>query len=145
MKTKLLKITNKVLSVLISSIGIGTLFSANSCNTAVEYGVPSAKYKVNGKILSESGQPISNIQVTIDYDSANTNSEGYYEVSGTRMPLDTATFNLKFSDIDGEKNGLYKDKDTSVTFINPEFKGGDGDWYVGETTKELNINLDKHE
>ena len=144
MKTKLLIISNKVLSALISLLGIGTFFSINNCESSVEYGTPHASYKVNGKVLSQTEQPVPNVRVTMDYDTAYTDIDGKYEVNTNASP-GTDTFNIQFEDIDGEQNGLYFDVDTSVAFEDPEFEGGDGNWYKGETSKEINIKLDEHE
>jgi hypothetical protein len=86
----------------------------------MEYGTPSAKFIVKGKVESSvTNQPIQNIRV-------------YPEAQ---------TFPIRFHDIDGNLQGEFNNLDTVVEFKNPQFTNGDGHWYKGETSKEFNIQL----
>ncbi|MFP4023981.1 MAG: radical SAM-associated putative lipoprotein [Thiohalospira sp.] len=117
-------------------------FACSSSIEPVEYGTPSAKFIVNGTVSSEeSNEPVRNIRVVMQNDTAYTDQEGNYQVADDwGFPTDQ-TYVIKFTDIDHEQNGAYHDLDSIVEFKDPEFTGGDGKWYSGETSKELDIKL----
>lgn len=120
-----------------------------------EYGTPSAKFIVKGKIISEdTKEPIKNINIkmlthhpefytdpnSIYYPQGstnNTNDSGEFELSLHKFPEPTK-FYLEIEDIDGEANGSFENKLDSVTFDNPVFTGKDGNWYKGSTEKNIN-------
>jgi putative lipoprotein (rSAM/lipoprotein system) len=131
-----------ILSIILGILGIQT-----GCNNAeygtpiAEYGTPSAKFIITGYIVSDSTDvPIPNIKVNITLDSTSSNANGSYSVQANAFP-ETQTFNIHFRDIDDSLNGSYKDLDTTITFQNPQFSNGDGDWYAGETSKEINVKI----
>jgi len=142
--TRLLKITNLLLGGLLALIGFAA--SCDKDNILCEYGMPHAKFKVNGKVISvATNEPVANIRVVMQYDTAYTTSDGSYEVSDDfGFPRDT-TYPLKFEDVDGVYNGSFHPADTSVEFKEVIFHDGDGKWYAGETEKEFNISLDPEE
>ncbi len=136
MKIKILKTYNVIIAGLLSILGF-----ASSCDSKDEYGTPSAKFIVNGKVKSDTDQPIENIRVIMQSDTSYTNNDGSYQVEDKwGFPTDQ-TYNIKFQDIDGETNGEFSDLDTIVEFKDPKFSGGDGDWYSGETSKEFDVKL----
>lgn len=49
---------------------------------------------------------------------------------------------ISIKDIDGESNGLYTDKDTSIVIKSCELKGGDG-WYHGKAEVDVNFILEE--
>ncbi|HPT15075.1 MAG TPA: radical SAM-associated putative lipoprotein [Bacteroidales bacterium] len=136
---RFLKTYNVLLSGLLAILGF-----ASSCESRDEYGTPSAKFIVNGTVKSaETNMPIPDIRVTMTMqgDTSYTDSEGSYLVTDQwGFPADQ-TYNLRFQDIDGETNKQFIDLDTTVVFKDPEFSGGDGNWYSGETSKEFNVKL----
>lgn len=143
MKRKLLEKHNRILSFLLALTGIGAACTFGGCEYGVgpvEYGTPSATFKVNGKVTSESGAKIQGIRVIMQTDTSFTNPEGIFQVETVDFPGDK-NFNVKFDDTDGELNGAFQSLDTIVSFVNPEFKDGDGHWYLGETSKEFDVKL----
>ncbi len=145
MKPKIIKRYNKVISILLSVLGFGSVLTFTGCDeeevSPVEYGTPFATFIVKGKVNSEqTSSPVSNIRVIMGYDSTLTDESGNYELSNTDFPTDQ-TFELSFKDIDGETNGSLQSLDTTITFTNPEFTDGDDSWYSGETEKEIDIEL----
>ncbi len=131
-----LRSTNALIAWLLAILGFGC-----SINMPVEYGMPHADFIVKGNVTStETKQPIENIRVGMQGDTVYTDKDGNYQVVSGSYP-DNQSFAISFQDIDEATNGSYQDVDTLVDFTNTEFTGGDGHWYDGETTKELNIKL----
>lgn len=137
MKIKILKTYNVLIAGLLAILGFTT-----ACDSKDEYGTPSAKFIVNGKVKSsETDQPIENVRITMQGDTTYTDVNGAYQVVDKwGFPTDQ-TYNIKFLDIDGEANGEFSDLDTIVEFKDPKFTNGDGDWYSGETSKEFDVKL----
>ena len=141
MKNRILKSQNKIIAFILSVLGIGSTGIFNGCSisdTPVEYGTPSATFIVKGKVANETG--INGIKVKMSYDSTYTNESGRYEIEVIDFPMDQE-FQIQFEDIDGEANNEYQKLDTVVAFVDPEFDGGDGSWYSGETTTEFDVKL----
>jgi putative lipoprotein (rSAM/lipoprotein system) len=142
-KNKFYKTSNSIIFGLLALLGF-----ASSChkepNSMVEYGTPSAKFIVNGKVISpDSNKAIENIRVIMQGDTTKTDNEGNYQVVDKYGFPSDQTYAIKFQDIDGATNGEYQNLDTIVEFKNPQFINGDGNWYSGETSKELDIELNK--
>jgi putative lipoprotein (rSAM/lipoprotein system) len=137
MKIKILKTYNVLIAGLLAMLGFAT-----ACDSKDEYGTPSAKFIVNGKVKSsETDQPIENIRISMQGDTTYTDENGVYQVVDKwGFPTDQ-TYNIEFKDIDGELNGEFSDLDTIVEFKDPKFSNGDGDWYSGETSKEFDVKL----
>lgn len=148
MKLFFYKKTNSLINLILSLLGFGAACSVSGCaygTPAMEYGTPYATFKVKGTVKSEkTSGAISNIRVVMRQDTSYTTSNGSYEVTETDFPRDQI-FYVEFKDIDSTTNGDFQSLDTIVEFVNPEFKGGDGDWNEGETEKELNITLKNKE
>lgn len=104
-----------------------------------EYGTPYARFIVKGTVSSVRN-PLQGIRVVMENDTTVSDSLGKYQVSAIR-PAEIQNFLLKFEDIDGQQNGLYKPLDTVAEFNNPIFNGGNGYWDQGEVEKEMDINL----
>lgn len=125
-------------------------FGISACDPAVEYGSPSAKYRVSGKVVSSetSKKPVPNIRVVmipqvkgnpnellyLRGDTVFTDVEGKFEVNRNDFPYNT--FNIKLQDVDGETNGLFEEKLEVVEFKDSDYKGGK-DWYQGLAQKDL--------
>jgi putative lipoprotein (rSAM/lipoprotein system) len=146
-QTKFLKYSNAIIVGLLAILG----FASCCDNDDVEYGTPSATFIVRGKVTSiETQEAIKNIKVIVhgdtsigyywNRDTTVTDNEGNYVIDKHGFPENRA-FKIQFQDIDSLLNGEYQNLDTIIEFNNPVFTGGDGDWYVGETTKEINIKL----
>jgi putative lipoprotein (rSAM/lipoprotein system) len=143
MKRKFLKNYNFIIAFLLSILGVGGACTLGGCEygtPAEEYGIPSATFKVYGIITSEDNAKIPNIRVVMHSDTIYTDINGNYNVQTVDFPHDQ-NFLVELDDIDGIANMKYQSKDTVVSFKDPKFENGDGLWYKGETSKELNIKL----
>jgi len=138
-KIKFLTKYNAILAALLSLLGF-----SSSCGIfpGTEYGTPHAKFIVNGNIVSATtNQAVQGIKVKMAYDSTTSSVNGIYSVKdGFGFPQ-SQTYTVTFRDIDGAANGQLQDLDTTIEFKDPKFTNGDGHWYEGETTKELDIKL----
>ncbi len=136
-KNKFLMKYNRIIIIILSLLGFSTV-----CVQTYEYGTPSADFIVKGAIQSEeNNQLIPNIMVVSKYDTIYSDYEGKYYIKNDGYFPSDQTFLLEFEDIDGQENGEFHSLDTLIEFIDPDFSGGDGDWYEGETEKVLNIKL----
>lgn len=143
---RILSIALRAINLLIATLL--TLLGYSSCEIGgrAMYGTPSAKYIVKGKVSSaKTGTGIENIQVIMRYDTTLTDQNGDYLVSQYDFPIDNTVFDVSVSDPDSTLHGSYQSKDTTVTFLHPVFKGGDGEWYSGEASEDLNIQLNPKE
>jgi putative lipoprotein (rSAM/lipoprotein system) len=137
MKIRILKMYNVLLAGLLSILGF-----ASSCDPRDEYGTPSAKFIVNGKVSStETGQAIENIQVVMKFDTSYTNTKGEYQVVDMQGFPNDQEYTIVFNDVDGTERGSFQDRDTLVEFTDPKFSGGDGNWYSGEISAKLDVQL----
>ena len=143
MKKLKIKFLKKYSALIAAVVG---LFSSSPCSMVqpVEYGTPSARYVVDGKVTDNgTGKPIENIRVSMGGDTAFSKADGSYGiVRDVTFPKDTS-FTLKFEDTDGSANGQYANLDTVVKFKKSEFKGSDGKWNYGENHKNIDIKLNK--
>ncbi len=139
-----LKCSNKIIGFILLLLGFSMACSEVACeygSPIVEYGTPHATFIVKGKVRSNATeQVIPSIRVVINYDTVYTNENGDYEVRTNAFPTDQS-FLVEFDDIDETQNGQYEALDTTVEFVDPQFTGGDGEWYDGETEKELQIRM----
>lgn len=101
----------------------------------VEYGCPTMDYEVKGKVVnSESGDGIEGIRISI-YDGEAYGHFGFtlsgkggeFVLSGSELHQESLELFVK--DIDGDLNGLFNDKQQTVTLSKE--KDGDGSWYQG--------------
>jgi putative lipoprotein (rSAM/lipoprotein system) len=132
------KTYNAILGLLLAFFG----FAVSCSKPMAEYGTPSARFIVNGKVeSSETNNPIRNIQVSMEGYSTLTDSTGHYRFVIANGFPGSRTFPVNFLDTDGPPNGEFTTLDTTVVFKDPHFINGDGHWYYGETTKEFDIKL----
>ena len=143
MKRKILKKNNRLISILLSILGIGGTYTFSGCDgtNSAEYGTPSATFRIYGKVTSEDGAKIPYIKVAMHYDSTFTNENGDYTIEIGSFPQSQEFF-AEFTDVDGAANGSYQSKDTIVSFEDPQFVNGDGSWYSGEVSKKVDIQLE---
>jgi len=145
MKLKTYSFYSKLLSSCLVLLGFNACEESNPMS---EYGVPSAKYKVLGKVVSsDSKTPIENVRVVMienvnvnedmSYlrgDTLFTDSDGKFELNRNDFPHDK--YKVKFQDIDGEANGLFEDTEEIIEFKDSDYKDKSG-WYRGEATKDM--------
>ena len=128
-----------------------------------EYGTPSARYTVKGAVHNEAdGNPIAGIRVGYSpevwddalygppsvYSSESdafviTNTSGDFTLSAAMHPLGRydRILPVYIEDIDGDENGLFAPKMVQVDFSNASYSGKSGNWYSGECTVTVTINL----
>jgi len=143
LETRLLKSYNAIIVIFLTLFGYACSKSPiNPIDIRTEYGTPSAKFIVQGKVMSVlNNQAIDNIQVVMKGDTVMTDQSGNYQVADKfGFPTDQ-TYTVQFNDIDGNLNGSFDNLDTTVEFKNPKFTNGDGHWYSGETKMNVDIKL----
>ena len=107
--------------------------------------MPSADFKAYGSIIDESTlNKLSNVEVAMQGDTVYSDENGIYEIRTVNFPQ-SQIFTISFRDVDGSLNEAYLPKDTVVDFSDIDFTNGDGAWYSGEKTKEINIKLTSDE
>jgi len=151
-RLKALRNYNLIITTLMAMLGFATACD-DIIDPKMEYGTPSADFIVKGKVTSKStGEVVPYVKVVMradttpindvyhfGCDSVMTDANGNYETIINDFPGE-AVFKLHVEDVDGSVNGSYQSFDTTFTFTDPQYTGGDG-WYEGKTTQELNIEL----
>ena len=155
-----IKGTNWALAGLISMLGFAGCRESEPID---EYGSPLADYTVKGAVVNKAdGKPIEGIQVAIGYpyneenmsyidpelylvktDSMTTNAKGEFKLTNKSIYDLKRTMPVFVQDIDGEKNGLFQSDTLHVDFSKAEHSGKQKDWYYGEFTVTLNVELNK--
>jgi len=130
-----------------------------------EYGTPYADYTVKGAVVNKAtGKPIAGIRV--GYDSVYWTAPAYGVIptpynykpkahvmanSKGEFKLTERSYNLQegtngkilvfVDDIDGKKNGLFQSETLLVDFGNAKRSGKQKNWYHGEYTVNVNVEL----
>ena len=116
----------------------------------VEYGCPTADYKVLGTVKDSAGKPIKGIQVVTEEtfrdksvlrDTTYSDANGNFSLQKSDFPLER-TLNVIFNDVDGVENGGEFESKTVSEVEYKQDKKGSG-WYHGSFTAEDNAQLDK--
>ncbi|MBK5722542.1 radical SAM-associated putative lipoprotein [Dysgonomonas sp. Marseille-P4677] len=151
MKTKAHNLYSKLISICLLILGFsacGSLSDDDIEPIVCEYGVPSAKYKVSGKVVTaeDDKQEVKNIRVVmienvdeskVTYltgDTVFTDTNGEYKIERIGHP--GQEFIIKFQDIDGEANGQFEEQTEIIDFKDAQYVGGEG-WFKGEATKDM--------
>jgi len=133
-------------ALLLSLIGLGT----TGCAPCM-YGTPSADWSVKGRVVDETGRPVSGLQVVLGnrtdnepgviydtnywpLDTLQTASDGVYQILSSGFPL--SKLQIDVHDIDGDANGG-EFADASIVINDFKFKEGDGVWYSGHA--DINV------
>jgi len=115
---------SRILAAILAWLGFSAIFV--SC---AKYGSPMATYKAKGIVVSETDNvPIEGIRAVLKIQPDDT------YVMGTVYTNDKGVFNLmgyegyqklyvELADVDGEKNGLFKDTVVVADFSHVKFKG----------------------
>jgi putative lipoprotein (rSAM/lipoprotein system) len=131
--------------------------SMSSCDKIIdggrpEYGSPHATFTLRGRVTDAQGYSIHGIK--IDYNGVNnfgtpmveygiTNRSGEYQI---RFYLDGAeelSADVSAIDVDGMENrGLFKTQTKQVSVSGDDYVDGDGNWNMGDATKEVNFILE---
>jgi putative lipoprotein (rSAM/lipoprotein system) len=97
MSKKLIKSYNKILSFLISLLGIGSSFSVTSYDTTAEYGTSYTTFELIGKVTTENNEGCENIRVSVHNIFYASKGEEY-EFETDNAPF-VADVKMAFSDI----------------------------------------------
>lgn len=133
----------RVLFLLLSLLGF-TSCDSDSHDSPCEYGSPTAKYKVIGKVINEDGAGIPNIGIVfksygypISLDTLRTDTNGAYsgEFRGSRES------ELEFIDTDGSLNGSYQNAVVRHLTPTDDIKKKDGRWITIYKDQEINATL----
>ncbi len=142
------------------------LFGFSNCdNAVVEYGVPNADYTVKGTVVDKAdAKPIKGIRVgfirvypepilmygvmpqpyrSLKADTTDVN--GAYKMSDkfTIGEIQDNILPVFVQDIDGAENGSYNDTVLNVDFENAIRTGKAKNWYDGEYSLEMKVELTK--
>lgn len=142
------------------------LFGFSNCdNAVVEYGVPNADYTVKGTVVDKAdAKPIKGIRVgfirvypepilmygvmpqpyrSLKADTTDVN--GAYNLSDkfTIGEIQDNILPVFVQDIDGDENGSYNDTVLNVDFENAIRTGKAKNWYDGEYSLEMKVELTK--
>ena len=152
-----IKGTNWALAGLISMLGFT---GCDKERLSEEYGTPNADYTIKGTVVNKAnGKPIEGIRV--GYDSGSqivpmygvlpapyrpktsvlTNVKGEYKLTVNTFPFPEPTIPVFIDDIDGEENGWFQSEMLEVDFSKAERTGKPNNWYEGEYTVTLNVEL----
>jgi len=152
----LIKTLNLVLTSLLA------IFGFSNCEPRLEYGTPNADYSVKGKVVNkEDSKPVKGIRVgyrpfpemalmygvlPVPYKplaADTTNVNGEYDFTGnfTLGDISEDDTPIYVQDIDGDENGLFRDTVINVNFENAVRTGKKTDWYDGELTVNLDVEL----
>ncbi|MDR0873417.1 MAG: radical SAM-associated putative lipoprotein [Prevotellaceae bacterium] len=120
-------------------------FTNHSCMTKYGSPEPEADFVVKGKVVEKNAnqKPIKNISVQHLWQNAAvfTNEQGDF-ILPTINEFPRTTLTIIATDIDGAENGEYL---TDTVYLDmsdaQKTKKGDGEWYRGEFTKSVTIEL----
>ena len=139
-------------------IGMLGFTDCEKTESRIEYGSPYADYTVKGTVVNKTtGKPIEGIRVgyfpEVWSDEYGTSPEYYY--GPKKYVITNAKGEYKLSersyhgypkhiygeDIDGEKNGSLQSKQLQIDFKDAVHSGKSKNWYDGEYTVTVNVEL----
>ena len=156
---KLIRGTNWALAGLLSLLGFtGCGKNDNGGGgISVEYGVPSANFKVLGRVTNEQGQPLGGMRVVASEvttiwgkgpeqcysgllrDTVYTASDGSFVREYSVFPADSVYIHMKIEDT--AELSIYESDSIAVGFAKGDLKDGGKHWYRGAAKKEVNVKL----
>ena len=138
----------KFIKFLLVCLGFKSLTACDTdiWNETPEYGTPYAEYEVKGRVSDSEGTPISGIKVSMGEEGsldsvAVTDADGRFHVIHGTFPFRDNTFDIQFTDIDGEAGGGLFEEQT-VTVQAEMVEEGDG-WDEGDyaVPEEVEVTL----
>ena len=142
MKLKYLKLRHWLIAVGAAALGMNV-----GCERTMmcEYGTPEATYHVKGRVTAPDGTPVPGIEVSQNWGAESrhpfdtTDAQGNFKTTVRSFPGEP--IQLTFTDIDSTENGSYLDTTVHVATRDVPLSGGDGHWYRGEGTVNVNVTL----
>lgn len=140
MKKKTIKMRQLLLAAMAGVLGVNY-----GCGPfQAEYGCPSADFDISGRVTDKNGTPVEGIEVKHDQSNNivdTTNADGFYHLPKYN-DFPNQDISMAFRDVDSNEHGAYRDTTVVVPVEHNEYRGGDGHWYEGTLTKEVNVTLD---
>ena len=139
---KIITVMGKIIKFLLICLGFKSLTACDVeiWNGTVEYGTPYAEYEVKGRV------PIQGIRVSMGESQSSyldsvavTDAEGRFHVIHGTFPFRDNTFDIQFTDIDGEAGGGLFEEQT-VTVQAEMTEEGDG-WDEGDYVVKEDVNV----
>jgi putative lipoprotein (rSAM/lipoprotein system) len=129
-------------------LGLLALLGFTQCDIAgaVEYGTPNCNFTLKGKVQNEQGEPINKVRIITRM--LRQDSEAIYYAASDTVEVN-GTYRIDFRGVIPDRAcrvvcedpaGVYRADSTEVKV---EPTGGDGKWYQGSDTKEVNFTLKK--
>ncbi len=148
---KIITVMGKVIKFLLICLGFKSLTACDVeiWNGTAEYGTPYAEYEVKGRVSDAEGAPVQGIRVSMGESQSSqldsvavTDAEGRFHVIHGTFPYNDNTFDIQFTDIDGEAGGGLFEEQT-VTVQAEVVEEGDG-WDEGDyaVKKDVNVTLE---
>ena len=153
MKKKWNHLVNSLLTGVLVLLGFSSCTNDddedNGGNIILEYGSPTARHEIKGKVVNTEEQSIQNIQVIVTpakgsyawkTDTLTTDAKGEFTFEGGGGSPVTK-YKVIWNDLDGEANGgLFKSDSIDVETVKTEDGSG---WYRGKGTANVKIVLKK--
>ena len=156
---KLIRVTNWALAGLLSLLGFTGCGKDDNGDgeISVEYGVPSANFKVLGRVTNEQGQPLGGMRVVASEvtavwgkgpeqcysgllrDTVYTASDGSFVREYSLFPADSVYIHMKIED--SAEPSVYDSDSIAVGFAKGDLKGADGSWFLGAAEKVIDVKL----
>ena len=145
---KIITVMGKIIKFLLICLGFKSLTACDVeiWNGTVEYGTPYAEYEVKGRVSDAEGTPIQGIRVSMGESQSSyldsvavTDAEGRFHVIHGTFPFRDNTFDIQFTDIDGEAGGGLFEEQT-VTVQAEVVEEGDG-WDEGDYAVKEDVNV----
>lgn len=146
MKRNIIKIS-ALLATAISSLFSFFGCKGSSREVPLEYGTPWAEFSLKARV-SHRGKAIEGLQVEI-LDNRNhqqvaaktsTNAQGEATLKTSIFPKEGYQY-YRVTDVDGDKNGTWKDKIDSVWISSNDFSNPSGHWNQGMVEKSVTIEI----
>lgn len=156
---RLIRGTNWALAGLLSLLGFAGCGKDNNDDgeMRVEYGVPTANFKVLGRVTDEQGKPLSGMRVVASdvttvwgkgpeqcysgllRDTVYTASDGSFVREYSLFPADSVYIHMKIEDT--AEPSVYDSDSIAVGFAKGDLKGSTKHWYRGAAEKKVNVTL----
>ncbi len=134
---------NALLGMVITFFGCGTTKQNVNQEIMCLYGVPTATYKVSGKVTNEQHKPLQDMNIVVKgyknrpiSDTVKTDAKGYYETTCTDFPVDTIHI------VTNDPSDNYAADSVAVAINIKDRKNNDTNPFnLGEYTLKENIQL----